>query len=96
MTVNELLDYIWDKRRQGLSDSQFARSLGMSLAHFVAECHKIEKALLDGTFKEEEPVEQAKKIEPEKTVKKKQAKKVVEETPKDIEGTPAIDLNDIL
>ena len=97
MTVKEMRDYIWEKRRQGLSDSQIARSLGMSLAHFVAECDKVEKALLGGVFKHEKPIaENAEPMTPEKPVKKKQAKKIVEEPPKETEGTPAIDLNDIL
>ena len=44
MTNKEFTAYVFEQRRQGMSDSQIARSLGMSLAHFVGKLNEIEKA----------------------------------------------------
>lgn len=35
MTTKELQKYAYEQKRRGLSESQIARSLGMSLAHFM-------------------------------------------------------------
>lgn len=44
MTNKEFTAYVFEQRRQGMSDSQIARSLGMSLAHFIGKLNEIEKA----------------------------------------------------
>ena len=43
MTTKELVAYVNDQRRQGVSESQIARKLGMSLAHFLGKMNAIEK-----------------------------------------------------
>ena len=43
MTNKEFTAYVFEQRRQGMSDSQIARSLGMSLAHFIGKLNEIEK-----------------------------------------------------
>lgn len=43
MNDKEFVQYVNDKRRQGMSDSQIARSLGMSLAHMMGKLNVSEK-----------------------------------------------------
>ena len=43
MTNKEFIAYVNDKKRQGVSDNQIARSLGMSLAHFLGKMNAAEK-----------------------------------------------------
>lgn len=43
MNDKEFVQYVNDKRRQGMSDSQIARSLGMSLAHMIGKLNVSEK-----------------------------------------------------
>lgn len=37
MADKNFMDYVMDQMRQGRSESQIARSLGMSLAHFMSK-----------------------------------------------------------
>ena len=68
MTNKEFRDYAFDKMRQGLSESQIARSLGMSLAHFMGRLNGVDVDKVDPPKKEkkekpkevkEEPAEEA-------------------------------------
>lgn len=43
MNDKEFVQYVNDKRRQGMSDSQIARSLGMSLTHMMGKLNVSEK-----------------------------------------------------
>ena len=43
MNDKEFVQYVNDKRRQGMSDSQIARSLGMSLTHMMGRLNVSEK-----------------------------------------------------
>lgn len=43
MNDKEFVQYVNDKRRQGMSDSQIARTLGMSLAHMMGKLNVSEK-----------------------------------------------------
>ena len=43
MNDKEFVQYVNDKRRQGMSDSQIARSLGMSLVHMMGKLNVSEK-----------------------------------------------------
>lgn len=43
MNDKEFVQHVNDKRRQGMSDSQIARSLGMSLAHMIGKLNVSEK-----------------------------------------------------
>ncbi len=42
MNEKEFREYIYEQRRQGRSDSQIARSLGMSLAHFMGRLNGVD------------------------------------------------------
>ena len=41
---NDFVKYVMNKRAEGMSDGQIAKSLGMSLKHFVAACNENDKA----------------------------------------------------
>lgn len=47
MTNKEFNTYVFEKRRQGCSDSQIARSLGMSLAHFIGRLNGVDVDKVD-------------------------------------------------
>jgi hypothetical protein len=44
-TYKEFIAYVFEQRRQGVSDSQIARKLGMSLTHFLGRLNTAEKEL---------------------------------------------------
>lgn len=52
MTDKEFRNYAFDKMRQGLSESQIARSLGMSLAHFIGRLNGVDVDKVDPPKKE--------------------------------------------
>lgn len=60
MNEKEFREYVYEQRRQGRSDSQIARSLGMSLAHFMGRLNGVDVDKID-------PPKQEKKLpKPEK------------------------------
>lgn len=72
MTDNEFKNYVYDQKRKGKSESQIARGLGMSLAHFMGKLNgvDVEKVDIPKTEKQiEKPVE--------KTIKKSNKRKSV-------------------
>lgn len=71
MTNKEFRDYAFDKMRQGLSESQIARSLGMSLAHFMGRLNGVDVDKVDPP-KKETPAPKKEKKEKPKEVKEKQ------------------------
>lgn len=76
MTDKEFKSYVFDKKRQGLSESQIARSLGMSLAHFMGKLNGVDVDKIDPPKpqapkkekrekQKKEPKEEPVKVEPE-------------------------------
>ena len=47
MTIQELKSYVFEERRQGRSDSQIARSLGMSLKHLIGKLNGVDVEKVD-------------------------------------------------
>lgn len=81
MNDKKFVAYVNDKRRQGMSDSQIARSLGMSLAHMMGTLNVSEKkteapkappvftAPAPASVKEEKAEKPEKKFQPKKQEK---------------------------
>lgn len=82
MTDKEFNAYVYEQRRQGRSDSQIARSLGMSLKHLIGRLNGVDVDKVDPPKPEKKseakPVSGAK--QPEKHEKPKKEK--VAEVPK--------------
>lgn len=90
MNEKEFREYVYEQKRQGRSESQIARSLGMSLAHFMGRLNGVDvdkvdppkqEALKHEKKPEVKPVSGAK--QPERHEKPKKEK--VAELPKDEE-----------
>ena len=47
MTNKEFRQYVYEEKRQGRSESQIARSLGMSLAHFMGRLNGVDVDKVD-------------------------------------------------
>jgi len=47
MNEKEFREYVYEQRRQGRSESQIARSLGMSLAHFMGRLNGVDVDKID-------------------------------------------------
>lgn len=67
MTDKEFNAYVYEERRQGRSDSQIARSLGMSLKHLIGRLNGVDVDKID-------PPKQ--KVEAPKVEKKPEVKSV--------------------
>lgn len=65
MNDKEFREYVYEQRRQGRSDSQIARSLGMSLAHFMGRLNGVDVDKIDPP-KQEKKTEKKKLPKPEK------------------------------
>lgn len=65
MNEKEFREYVYEQRRQGRSDSQIARSLGMSLAHFMGRLNGVDVEKVD-PLKQEKKTEKKKLPKPEK------------------------------
>ena len=65
MTNQEFKAYVNEQKRQGISESQIARSLGMSLAHFMGRLNGVDVDKIDPP-KAKKP-EKKKKVEPKYT-----------------------------
>ena len=51
MNDKEFRQYVYEERRQGRSESQIARSLGMSLAHFMGRLNGVDVDKIDAPKK---------------------------------------------
>lgn len=93
MTNKEFTAYVFEQRRQGMSDSQIARSLGMSLAHFIGKLNEIEKAQ-GRDIRNASPVEKPQKHDRKPVVKPvsgaKQPKEPIVEEPVKEEPAPEV------
>ena len=67
MNEKEFREYVYEQKRQGRSESQIARSLGMSLAHFMGRLNGVDVDKID-------PPKQ--KVDTSKPEKKSEAKPV--------------------
>ena len=67
MNEKEFREYVYEQRRQGRSESQIARSLGMSLTHFMGRLNGVDVDKID-------PPKQ--KVETPKPEKKSEVKPV--------------------
>lgn len=85
MTDKEFNAYVYEERRQGRSDSQIARSLGMSLKHLIGRLNGVDVEKIDPPKQKPEAPKQEKKQEvkpvsgakqPEKHEKPKKEKAV--------------------
>ena len=89
MNEKEFREYVYEQRRQGRSESQIARSLGMSLAHFIGRLNGVDVDKIDPPKKtnaatakdlgiKEAPVRNISKpeVKPEKHEKPKKEKPV--------------------
>lgn len=47
MNEKEFREYVYEQKRQGRSESQIARSLGMSLAHFMGKLNGVDVDKVD-------------------------------------------------
>ena len=97
MTNKEFRDYAFDKMRQGLSESQIARSLGMSLAHFMGRLNGVDVDKVDPPKKETPAISLAHfmerpngidvdKVDPPKKEKKEKPKEVKKEPAEEAES----------
>lgn len=107
MNEKEFREYVYEQRRQGRSESQIARSLGMSLAHFMGRLNGVDVDKVDPpkqkvevpkieTKSELKPVSGA--MQPEKHEKPKKEKsvnisKVEEKSEEPKEEKPVEDLS---
>ena len=89
MTDKEFRQYVYEEKRQGRSESQIARSLGMSLAHFMGRLNGVDVEKVDPPkMKEESP-----KQERNKEVKPVSGAKQPEKHEKPKKEKPAEDLS---
>lgn len=65
MNEKEFRQYVYEQQRQGRSESQIARSLGMSLAHFMGRLNGVNVDKVDPP-KQEKKTEKKKLPKPEK------------------------------
>ncbi len=77
MNEKEFKEYVYEQRRQGRSESQIARSLGMSLSHLMGRLNGVDVDKVDPQVEKKQevkPVSGAK--QPEKHEKPKKEKTV--------------------
>lgn len=60
MTDKEFNAYVYEEKRQGRSESQIARSLGMSLAHFMGRLNGVDVDKVDPPKEKVEALKQEK------------------------------------
>ena len=63
MNEKEFRQYVYEEKRQGRSESQIARSLGMSLAHFMGRLNGVDVDKIDPPKQKVETPKQEKKPE---------------------------------
>ena len=64
MTDKEFRQYVYEEKRQGRSESQIARSLGMSLAHFMGRLNGVDVEKVDPPKQEAPKVEKKPEVKP--------------------------------
>lgn len=64
MTDKEFRQYVYEEKRQGRSESQIARSLGMSLAHFMGRLNDVDVEKVDPPKQEAPKVEKKPEVKP--------------------------------
>lgn len=64
MTNKEFKQYVYEERRQGRSESEIARSLGMSLAHFMGRLNGVDVEKVDPPKQEAPKVEKKPEVKP--------------------------------
>ena len=64
MTNQEFNAYVYEQKRQGRSESQIARSLGMSLAHFMGRINGVDVDKVDPPKQEAPKVEKKPEVKP--------------------------------
>lgn len=92
MNEKEFREYVYEQRRQGRSDSQIARSLGMSLKHLIGRLNGVDVDKIDPPKQKVDTPKPEKKPEvkpvsgakqPEKPKKEKVVEASKTEEPKD-------------
>lgn len=63
MNEKEFRQYVYEEKRQGRSESQIARSLGMSLAHFMGRLNGVDVDKVDPPKQKVDAPKQEKKQE---------------------------------
>jgi len=84
MTDKEFRQYVYEEKRQGRSESQIARSLGMSLAHFMGRLNGVDVEKVDPPKTKEESPKQERNKEVKPVSGAKQPEKPKKEKPVDI------------
>lgn len=64
MTDKEFYAYVYEEKRKGRSESQIARSLGMSLAHFIGRLNGVDVDKIDPPKQEVPKVEKKPEVKP--------------------------------
>ena len=64
MTNQEFNAYVYEQKRQGRSESQIARSLGMSLTHFMGRINGVDVDKIDPPKQEAPKVEKKPEVKP--------------------------------
>ena len=64
MTNKEFKQYVYEEKRQGRSESEIARSLGMSLAHFMGRLNGVDVEKVDPPKQEAPKVEKKPEVKP--------------------------------
>lgn len=64
MTNKEFRQYVYEEKRQGRSESEIARSLGMSLAHFMGRLNGVDVDKVDPPKQEAPKVEKKPEVKP--------------------------------
>ena len=64
MNEKEFKEYVYEQRRQGRSESQIARSLGMSLSHLMGRLNGVDVEKVDPPKQEAPKVEKKQEVKP--------------------------------
>lgn len=84
MNEKEFREYVYEQRRQGRSDSQIARSLGMSLKHLIGRLNGVDVDKVDPPKQKVDTPKPEKKPEVKPVSGAKQPEKPKKEKPIDI------------
>ena len=85
MNDKEFRQYIYEERRQGRSESQIARSLGMSLSHLMGRLNGVDVDKVDPPKQEAPKVEKKPEVKPVSGAKQPEKhEKLKKEKPVDI------------
>ena len=64
MNEKEFKEYVYEQRRQGRSDSQIARSLGMSLKHLIGRLNGVDVDKINPTKQEVKKKKKKQEVKP--------------------------------